>query len=198
MRYKFFVIIILLITIGLANFKFHNNISKLPKINDIFPKNLGDWKSQDLIAADNVYKMIPKDQLLFRKYINTKNNEKINLSIVLTNERETIHDPQICYRAQGIEMTNQKVIEITPQKSKVHYVYGLKLNKPYTIIYWYTNLKKTFPNRAEFMKNIAFSKFWNKPLDAFALVIVMAPSSIEKDVIDFSENANKILLNLDK
>jgi len=197
MKHKFIVIILLLAAISFVNFKFNHISPKLPLINKVFPQKLGDWQGENLIAADNVYKMIPKDQLLMRLYKNTKNQKVINLSIVLTDERETIHDPQICYRGQGFDMTKQKVISLT-QKNKVHYVYAIKNKEPYTIIYWYTDLKQTFPERVGFMSDITLSKFWNRPLKGFGLVIITAPRSIEQDVIHFAETTNKLLFELDK
>ncbi len=197
MKYKLTAIIILIVAICLVTFKFNNKKVELPLINKVFPEKIGDWQGQDITAANNVYKMIPKDQLLFRKYKNSKNNDTLSLSIVLTNERETIHDPQICYRGQGIEMTKQKVMSLS-QKHNVHYVYGLKQEKPYTIVYWYTDLNKTFPDRVSFMKDITLSKFWDKSSKGFGLVIIMAPNSMEKDVLKFSEDTNKILLDIGK
>lgn len=194
MKYKLLVLLILIAAIGLTQYKFNSvNVKKL-WINEVFPMQIKNWHGKDEKVAENVYKLIPKKELLSRVYTNDKTHKKVYISIVLTNDRETIHDPQICYRGQGIEMTRQKVIMLS-QKNEARYVYGIKKEEPYTIIYWYTDLNKTFSGRVNFMREITMSKFWNKPLKGFGLVILMAPHSLEKDVIDLSEDVNKILLN---
>jgi hypothetical protein len=194
MKYKFLLLLILLLAIGLANYKFNNIKVLTPQINKVFPYKIGNWTSRDFKAGKAVYRMIPPNEMLLREYKNSKTGQTASIAIVLTNKRDHIHDPVSCYELQGIVMKKEKTIKISSTDSIV-YVEGERQKKPYDIYYWYTDLNKDYTNRAEFMKHIAVTKFFNKPVKGYGLVVIMSPRKNNNELIDFTGEINNILVS---
>lgn len=190
MKYKFIILIILLLAFILANLHFNNTNVSLPLINSAFPYKIGNWEGKDIKANESVYDMLDKSELLLRMYQNKESGQTATLAVVLTNKRDHIHDPEICYRGQGIAM-NKETNLMLPPKNMVKYVFGKKKRIPYSIIYWYTDLNKTYTSRVNFMKHIAYTKFFDKPIAGFALVVIMSPKATkENDLINFAKDVN--------
>lgn len=195
MKLKFIVIFILACAVIIANYHVRNIDVKTPLINKTFPKQLEEWVGTDVKVAKSVFKLLNKNNLLFRNYKNAKTDQQINLAIVLTEERSQIHDPEVCYRFQGIEMNKEENIVID-KDYVVKHVFGLKKKQPYDIIYWYTDLNNTFTGRVKFMKHITLSKFFDKPMNGFALIVIISPKSKDSKVYEFAEKVNKFMLSL--
>lgn len=197
MKYKILVIVVLLIAFALSGFGI-NNIKPLKhKVNDVFPVSLNGWEGKNVKINESVYKMLDKEELLIRNYKNVKTGQELNLAIVLTNKRDHIHDPQICYRGQGISMDREVSLKLN-EKDTVIKVLGSKHKKPYNIIYWYTDLNKTYSHRLDFMKQIILFKIFSKPANEFALVVITAPETNggDKEFVKFAGDVNRILKDL--
>jgi|GEM_PF-1330714 len=191
--YKFLLLIILLLAILLANYRFNNIKVMTPAINEVIPHTIGNWTSRDSKPGKAVYRMISPDEMLLRGYKNSKTGQIIGVSIVLTNKRDHIHDPESCYKLQGIVMKKEKVIKISSSDSVI-YADSERQKQPYDIYYWYTDLNKNYTSRTEFMKHIALTRFFNKPVKGYGLVIIMSERKDRNNLIQFVRDINKILM----
>lgn len=192
MKYKITVIFIIFMAFMLSGFG--NNVIKplKYKINDVFPKTVKDWNGKDAMVQASVYTMLDKEELMIRNYKNHKTGRELDLAIVFTNKRDHIHDPNVCYRGQGISMDRESTIKINDNDSGV-LVDGQKNRKPYKILYWYTDLNRNFDNRFDFMKNIILSRILNKRIPAIALVVITAKDVSRSELVSFANDTNAIL-----
>jgi len=194
MRYKIAVVFILLIAVFWANFDINRDKSLDYKINQVFPYKFNEWTGTDIVADKSVYTMIDPDELLFRKY--KLNDKEVVLSIVLTKKRDHIHDPQVCYTGQGVNMNKERNINF--DKINGLLVDSVKREHPFKIIYWYTDLNKTYSSRSEFMKNAVISSLLNKSNVDYALVSVSSKNINEEELKRFSSRVNQKLFKKDK
>lgn len=195
MKARIIILVILILSLFLANYHQKKIVVETPRVNKIFPYQLGEWTGKDLEVSKSAFKLLKPEELLMRVYKDKKTGQKLSLAIVLTNERSRIHDPEVCYRLQGIEMKREEILPIDKDELVKH-VFGSRKKEPYDIIYWYTDLNQTFTDRAKFMKHIALSKFFDKQMVGFALVVVIAPETNNKEVYDFSSQVNDFLIKL--
>lgn len=195
MKIKIIIICILILSFALANLHFHNVETTPPKINQLIPTEFSNWKSKDIKIDKAVFKFLDPDELLSRVYTDSKTGKKIFLSIVLTDKRARIHDPNICYRMQNIEMDSEKTVNITSEHL-AKLVLGKKGKESYDIIYWYTDLKSNYPERAVFMKQIALAKFLDQPMKGFALVILISSKDNKGDINQLATQINDVLLKV--
>jgi len=196
MKHKFVIILILCISLILANWGKNTQLNKLPDINKIFPYEINKWEGKDVDVDKSVSDFFSEGELLLRRYHNTSGEETISLAIVTTLKRDHIHDPNICYRGQGISINSEKDA-LLKKILKVRVVNGQKRGQPQKIIYWYTDFTNTYTDRTRFMRNITISKLLNKPSKGFALVVIISPNNeVPKIVNDFALEVNKKLKNL--
>lgn len=196
MKYKLIVLTVLLTAFLLVNLHFNGFKNQVSQINKVFPYKIADWNGKDQKIDESVFTMLDKGEILMRLYKNSKNNRNMSLAIVLTDKRDHIHDPEVCYRGQGIDMYKETIIPMSPQ-DKARLVFGKKNKNRYDIIYWYTDLKKNYASRVDFLKQVTISRFLDKPFNGYALIVIIAPeiNGENKTLIDF---ANKVSNNLNK
>jgi len=199
MKYKLIVLIILLSALFLANIHFNNHKNQVIFINQVFPYKIGSWEGKNIKPAKSTYEMIDKEEFLFREYRNKLDNQKVILAIVLTKKRDHVHDPDVCYRGQGISMVNERPLQVNSNFIP-NYVYGKTAKERYNMLYWYTDLNKSYNNRVKFMKNITKSLFFDNNSNGFGLIVILGTEkeSKKQDLTKFADNINnhlKILKN---
>ncbi len=183
------VIALLLISLLLANLSFRQVSNEEIVISKIIPYTIDGWTGKDLKADKATLGWFDEGEFLFRMY--EKDNKKLSLAIIFTNKVSHIHDPQICYRGQGINMQKQSLLALEAE-SKVNYILGKKTDgSKYDIFYWYSDLKRVYSSRKEFITNISISKFLDKNSAYFALIAIVS----EKDEKDGNIEAKKRLAN---
>lgn len=199
MKHRLFVLITLISAVSIGNFHLNYREIHTPLINQVFPIKIDNWEAKDAKVDKSVYSMIDKNELLLRTYKNKNDNQIINLAIVLTNKRDHIHDPDICYRGQGITF-NKEYDKAISAGNIVKYILGKRGNDQYDLMYWYTDLNKIYPSRSNFMRHITISKFIDKPMTSFGLVVLISPKikQDESNLIDFAGKVNSILNRLNK
>lgn len=195
MKYKITIIFLLIFSFFFANYNLASKKELTYKINEVFPQKFNEWKGTDIKADKVVYTMIDPDEFLFRRY--EYKDKKIYLTIVLTNKRDHIHDPQVCYRGQGVNMDNQIRIQFG-KDINAYMVNADKNQAPYKIIYWYFDQDKTYSSRSEFMKHIIISNILNKPAFNYSLIAVSGANISEEDLKDFSYNVSQKLYEISK
>ena len=194
MKYKIIILFLLVLAAFLANFGLNKNPVLKHKINIIFPYKFYGWDGTDSKADNAVYKVLDPNELLLRSY--RQGDRQISLSIVLTNKRDHIHDPQICYRGQGIDMKEQKPVMY--KDIKAIFVNGKKRQRDYKVIYWYTTIDKTYSSRSQFMKEVITSIIMGRPIPEYALVIVSGIDIDEQELSEFAEKVNDELNHITK
>lgn len=180
----------------MANYNLNSKKKLGVKINNIFPYEFQGWKGKDITPDKVTFTMLEPEELLFRTY--EKNDKKIYLTIVLTNKRDHIHDPQVCYRGQGVDMDKQKFIKFGKQGINAYWVNAKKQDTPYNIVYWYTDLDKTYSSRYEFMKNVIFANIMNKPIFYYLLISISGLNVSNEELKIFAEKVNNDLFEIDK
>ena len=72
------------------------------------PLNVGDWKGEDLSVDDETKNILETEEVLIRRYINSK-EEKVFLSIVYYKDsRVALHLPESCLTGQGSRLIERK------------------------------------------------------------------------------------------
>ncbi len=192
MKNKIIVLVILITALFLTGTPFKKK-QEAVLINEIFPYELSSWHGEDIEPDEAVYGFLDKEEFLFRLYKNKETDKYISLAIVLTQRRDHIHDPNICYNGQGISMDEQ-LDKILDDSLNVKFINGQKNAKPYYITYWYTDFENSYVERAEFMKKITLSKFFNKSKYGFGIIVLTAMGEIKpEEITAFASEVNKAL-----
>lgn len=195
MRYKILTLLTLLFAYFLANFHINSFSFNTPDINKSFPHKINNFVGTDYQASKGVYEMIPANKMLLRIYDNKKIGYKASLAIVLTDKREHIHDPDICYQEQGFVFGSREIAKISKNRN-ITYIPAFKEKQKVDIYYWYTDLIDTFPFRKEFMEHVVISRFFDKPFGGYGLVILIAPNKFHKETLDFIKSIDSELTKM--
>jgi len=117
------------------------------KLESLIPKEFGEWKLDDLSTNGQIVSPELQEKLqvfysdtLSRTYVN-KNNDRIMLSIAYGKEQTEelrVHDPKICYTAQGflIKDTENKTVNVGERDVPVIRVNAIKDLRIEPISYW--------------------------------------------------------------
>lgn len=194
MKYRLIILIILIFAFVAGNLHLGRQKKQLAPINTVFPYKIGIWEGKDVKPDESVYKMLDRDELLLRKYQNKADKQIISLAVILTAKRDHVHDPEVCYRGQGLDMQNEHEIDLS-SVHKIMQVSAKNSNKQYNMLYWYSDGPNTYPKRVKFMTNVTITRFFDKPNNGFALVVILSDKkSVSKEVIlDFANKVNETL-----
>ena len=195
MKYKIISILILITAFIFSNIKFQNVIYPEININDVFPKTISTWTGKDLEVDKSVSELLPENELIFRRYVNKKTGNDAVVSVVFSFNRDHLHDPAICYRGQGIEIVKKSIIDLD-KKNIINLFLGKRNKMDCHVLYWFSDLKSTFPDNAAFSFRVRKAKFLNQPLKGMALVVITSYSSDKQELLDFANSINKTLVNL--
>jgi len=78
-----------------------------------FPKEVGEWKSNDIPMSQRVYELLETDNLIMREYVDEQGNE-LNLYIIYSaDNRKVAHPPEICLQGDGMEVLGQSKVKVT-------------------------------------------------------------------------------------
>lgn len=151
---KYFLVLILLSASILVSWKFYFKTYTQKDIVNIhaFPKEIADWKSQELPITEKEYAVLETRNAFAREYVSPK-GQKIILYIVYSeSNRKVAHPPEICYTGGGSTLVNKGFANISvpgrskpltfnklimEQNSLSHIVYYLfKVNDSFTGNYW--------------------------------------------------------------
>lgn len=101
-----------------------------------FPKEIGEWISEDVILSEREYELLETRNLIVRNYKNT-NNDIINLYIIYSpRNRKVVHPPEICLQGAGSTITNKEHIQITDSISSTKLIIEKGITRD-LIVYWY-------------------------------------------------------------
>lgn len=193
---KIITITILLASFIFANFNMNKEIYSLPDVKTIVPLTIKEWQGKNLNPGNAVFEFMEDYELLLRLYENKKTPETISVAVVLTDKREHIHDPEVCYRGQGIYVQSEENLSISPDIN-LKVLKGKRNEQPYNVIYWYSDLEKTYSERTFFMKNVVTSKFLGRPVKGYALIVLLVPGEIQESGFkDLATSLHSILITI--
>lgn len=99
-----------------------------PDLEAIFPKNFGDWtidrNTPVILPAPDVQARLDKiyNQVLSRTYVNSR-GDRIMLSVAYGGDQSDgtrLHRPEVCYPAQGFQITSNRATELQLPDKKLH------------------------------------------------------------------------------
>jgi EpsI family protein len=83
-----------------------------------FPYAIDDWRGKDLEITEREYKILETRNLIFREYINSK-NEKIYIFVIYSEtNRSVFHPPEACLIGSGITINDIKSEKIEMGKKE--------------------------------------------------------------------------------
>jgi hypothetical protein len=112
---------------------------------DRLPLQLGDWKGTALSSSETLEKLLPEDTVVQRTYTNSK-QEQLAVSLVYSNQWESLHPPQNCLTAAGYEIVRETTAELHTAGGPVRASVITALKKPadaVTELYLFTDANAT-------------------------------------------------------
>ena len=150
---EYLIIICVLIIGGILSWSFYFRVYHMLDTVDInhFPKNIGEWSSNDLPLSKLELDILETKNAFVRRYT-APGNKEIYLFIVYSqNNRKVAHPPEICYTGSGASILNStrdsvaldKSTEINAnrlivefKKTKQVIFYWFKVGDSFTASYW--------------------------------------------------------------
>ncbi len=198
MKIKLTALLVLITAFLLAHVGKDGGDYALPDIRKTVPMKIGGWSGQNLEPGGAVFEFLDEEELLLRGYKRAGTNEQLSLAVVLTKKRNHIHDPEVCYRGQGIFIKEEQTFPVD-ENMILKVLKGTKKGRPCDVVYWYSDLERVYPERAVFMKNIVISRLTGRPSKGYALVVIIIPDKIKEETLKkFTRDVNSILINIHK
>ncbi len=103
-----------------------------------FPKQIGDWKGEDVQLKESDYAILETRNLIMRNYKNLTQGEEVNLYIIYSaDNRKALHPPEICYTGGGAGTILSK--EVVPLNANFKANKFIIENKDFSqlVVYWF-------------------------------------------------------------
>jgi hypothetical protein len=187
------VIFVLLFGLFIVN----NRNDFLPKdvsvdVKKIIPAEIANRLGKDLYVDKKVYSRIFPNELVVRKYESKAGKGSIYLTVVISNDRSHIHDPEVCYKLQGFDFSAKKIVRLS-SGMRVCSLSAVKENEKYSFIYWYTNTERQFDSRLSFFLDHFWNKCINKPVLLSGIIILYSDSDNYFELAEFSDKLRVIM-----
>ncbi len=155
---------------------------KETKLKD-FPKIIGQWQGDDQPVEKKVYNMLPKSELLLRRYQNTKGDEILLFIIASSANPEAFHPAEICFSGAGAQSFKKDIseIQIGKGKIKVTKLYIKQKDIEDITLYWFRVGKRTTYSYYIHQLNIIFDQIMRK--DSISAMIRVV-TIVENGTID--------------
>lgn len=106
-----------------------------------FPKEIGEWKGEDIPLLERDYEILETKNLIMRDYKNPT-GDSVNLYIIYSEDnRRALHPPEICYSGGGATILEKSVIPVTNSLKANQFIIENKDSRQ-LVAYWFksTNL----------------------------------------------------------
>ena len=183
--HKIIILILLIFTFVLTNVNFNKgNIVPKMNIEQKVPLVINGYGGINEEVPEKLYKMISPEEIILRRY--KKGDKEINLAVVVSEDKEDLHAPEVCYKLQGFQFKEEENIFISTgcEISKVN---TIKENKPYIFHFYYPDMEKVFKSRSDFWFSYMMDKLLNKPAKKYALILAYTDFSNQEDLTHFSK-----------
>jgi len=123
-----------------------------------FPKQIGDWKGEDVPVSEDDYAILETRNVLARIY--TSGEKKVYLLMVYSqHNRKAFHPPEICYLGGGVSIVEKKPLSLQIDrgttisanrlllewKGNTQYAYyWFKIGNSFLSNYWKQQIKMVF------------------------------------------------------
>ena len=139
---SYVVIVILLIMAGCVSWSlFFKEYHQTDTVNiHRFPKEVGDWKSWDLLIPEDVYAVLETRNVFTRQYTNPSGKEAYLMLVYSQNNRKVSHPPEICYAGSGVSIlaNHRTYIKLNSGKwIKVNQLFVEQGNIQQMMYYWF-------------------------------------------------------------
>lgn len=199
-RIKVFILILLILTAFVTNYNFADNIEP-PKVNikDRIPLSIAGYTGTEEEIPEKVFNLIKPEEISIRSYKKTDGDKEkhISLALVVSEDKDNLHAPEVCYKLQGFEFKKETDFKLN-ECCKVTRVDTIRQDKPYIFHFYYTDMEQVYTTRTEFMTHIMINKVLNKPRKKYALVLAFTEDANEDDLTEFSKAVNDLILKADK
>ncbi len=142
MNNKIFIIvaIILIFTAIVTNAPTKYGTGTEPQVS-AFPKEIGEWKGEDITLSERDYEILETKNLIMRDYKNPKGDSVYLYIIYSADNRRALHPPEICYSGGGATILEKSVIPITNSLKANQFIIENKDSRQ-LVVYWFnsTNL----------------------------------------------------------
>ena len=120
------------------------------------PDRIANWyKVKDLTISEGAYKALEPDSLVMREYTNEKGEPLLLCIVYHRDDRWGAHNPQVCYRSQGWQVTDTKTrtIKYLGNKDFELNEFIISKNNENKIVtyWWYSSGKKQMGSRRKHM-----------------------------------------------
>jgi EpsI family protein len=131
-----------------------------PETLSAFPMQLGGWSGEELDLPDVVVEELEADDTLARRYVSDDGESVWFVIIFHQNERYGAHEPVVCYRAQGWDVTGQGAVPVAGEDTSFEanwLVAESEGQKRVAVYWWYTAGDLATADRDKFMARMAAS-----------------------------------------
>lgn len=131
-----------------------------PETLSAFPMELGGWSGEELDLPDVVVEELEADDTLARRYTSEDGESVWFVIIFHQNERYGAHEPVVCYRAQGWDVTGQGVVPVSGENTSFEANWLLaeaEGRERVAVYWWYTTGDLATADRDKFMTRMAAS-----------------------------------------
>lgn len=190
---KIFILLLLIIAFVITNLSFNKKDTGNIKINvkDKIPLEIYGYIGEEQEIPEKLFNIINPEEILMRKY--KKNDREINLAVVVSNNRDDLHAPEVCYKLQGFDFQQEEDL-ILSTGCKISKIYTEREKEPYIFHFWYTDTENVYKNRFEFVKNVVIDRLMNKTGKKYVLVIIFTEEANISDLKPYSDKINSFLL----
>ena len=126
------------------------------------PNQIANWhKVRDLTISQDTYTALEPDSLVMRDYSNAKGDSLLLCIVYHKNKRWGAHNPQVCYKSQGWQVTDTKarvIKTLGDEDFEVNEFVISKNNEKRIVTYWwYTSGKRQMSSRLKHMTYMCLS-----------------------------------------
>ena len=153
-----------------------------PLLLDEIPRELGDWLGEDVGSFPAEIKLLPKDVTIWRRsYSKPGFPVPVVISVAITGKRPSaaLHQPEVCFRGQGWEPVNRRILEFrvpgyARNPVRVSQVDLDSEGKKALAYYWFQSCDVVSAERVLFFWSGARKRIMDGRTERWALVRVMA------------------------
>ena len=137
---NFFIVIIILLGVSLLIFNSYlpskqESLTQV-KVSD-FPKEIGDWRGEDIPLSERDFAILETKNLIIREYKNS-NADSIYLYIIYSEEnRKALHPPEICYTGGGASTILKKTVAQITDNLKANMFAIESGQQRQLVVYWF-------------------------------------------------------------
>lgn len=166
---------------------------------EALPFQTGEWNGEDIGALKGETRVLPADATIWRRTYRKPGSEfPVEVSLVITGRHPklALHQPEICFRAQGWDVLEKDVVDLTVDgygKNPLRINRLLLQSKGMRAVayYWFQSQDSASPNRVFSLGSVVRRRLVSGRAERWALIRVMTPL-----VQDSEENMRELLSGL--